>query len=68
MDQIIKQCGCGARYTLAGWFKLRYRGIQRQIGGPDLELRDCGNHPCKSTLALEVDETARMAYADAFNK
>jgi hypothetical protein len=48
---IVKHCSCGATYTVEQWCALPVCGTQRQIDGPDLDVRHC---PCGSSVAIEV--------------
>jgi len=45
---IVKDCGCGERYTRAAWYRLRFIGYQSD--SPRLELRNCSR--CGSTRAI----------------
>ena len=50
-----KVCVCGCSITEEQWENLQYLGIQkvpRELGIPDLELRNCKR--CMSTLAVVV--------------
>jgi hypothetical protein len=54
-DPVVKTCACcQAEYTREQWLDLRFRGYQR-FPSMVLELRDCGNPACISTMALEVE-------------
>jgi len=51
----IKVCGCGLRYSIEEWRKLKlvYDGhLDESFISSGIELRDCGS--CKSTLGLLV--------------
>lgn len=52
-QDVIKECGCGLRYTRAQWETLEYVGKHPDPVEP-LELRNC---ICGSTIAVDWEET-----------
>ena len=58
---IIISCGCGIKYTAAGFLDMTYCGTEEYPGDPgDPTVMECRNCSCGSTRAVWLDDDGEI--------